>query len=97
MYFKIPYSIYHDEFKGSLIRLKWNTVLKMFETINEKEGDLPEDLLKYKVTFIDVPFVDKDDVKEMGGKWNPEKRCWYYVNDTDNKAFFQRYRVIEDP
>ncbi len=96
MWFKIPYDVYHDYYKNSLYRLKWNSTMKMFETLNEKEHDLDEGLLKYKVTFIDVPFVDKDDVKEMGAKWSSEYKCWYYLGDNENKGFFSKYRVVQE-
>ncbi len=96
MFFKIPYDIYHDYYKNSLYRLKWNSLLKMFEDVNEKEHDVDEELMKYKVTFIDVPYVDKDDVKELGCRWCPEKHCWYYIHENENKHLLKKYRVVEE-
>lgn len=92
-YFKIPYDIYNNEFKGSLIRLKWNSSLKMFETVNEKEDDLPSELMKYRVNFFYCPYVDKDDVKEHKAMWCNEKKMWYYL-DKDNTDFFKKYRIV---
>jgi hypothetical protein len=93
MYFSIPYDEYQNYFKGSLIRLKWVKDMKMFQTVNEKEHDLGEDILKYKVTFFYCPYVDKDDFKEHGAKWCNDKKMWYYVGN-NNIDFFKKYRVI---
>lgn len=35
------------------------------------------------VTFLDVPYCEKDDAKSMGAKWNPVKKSWFAPNDED--------------
>ena len=94
MYFSIPYDIYQNYYKTSLYRLKWDQEMKMFKSIDEKEHDLDEDLMKYKVTFFYCPYIDKDEVKENKAKWNNHKRTWYYVGN-ENIDFFKKYRVVD--
>jgi hypothetical protein len=28
-------------------------------------------------TFLSVPFDDKDEAKQMGARWDPDRRLWY--------------------
>src|SRR5699024_10130548 len=30
-----------------------------------------------EVTFLNVPFREKDEAKALGARWNPERRLWY--------------------
>jgi len=36
------------------------------------------------VTFLDVPYSEKDEAKEMGAKWNPVKKSWFAPNDEND-------------
>ena len=42
-----------------------------------------------KRVYLNVPFERKDEAKELGAKWNPQKKKWYY-EDKDNlqKLFY---------
>jgi len=58
----------------------------------KKDNDeIDEGFIKY-VNIIDenriyivIPPYEKDRVKHYGGKWDYEKKCWYYEKDNVNK------------
>jgi hypothetical protein len=29
------------------------------------------------MTFLTVPYAEKDEAKALGAKWNPKRKCWY--------------------
>lgn len=92
MFLKIPYDVYQEQFKGSLFRLKWNKDMKMFEVIDEKEHDMPEDLLKYKVNFIVVDYDKRDIAKDLGALFCGHRKQWYYIGDEVSKHIqFTKY------
>jgi ribonuclease HI len=33
--------------------------------------------------YIKIPFKNKDSVKKLGGRWDPEKKSWYYLSSFD--------------
>jgi ribonuclease HI len=33
--------------------------------------------------YIKIPFKNKDSVKKLGGRWDPEKKSWYYLSTLD--------------
>jgi len=33
--------------------------------------------------YIKIPFKNKDSVKKLGGRWDPEKKSWYYFSTLD--------------
>jgi len=39
----------------------------------------------HKKLYIIVPFVKKEIIKKMGGKWDPSVKCWYIYDDSVNK------------
>lgn len=40
-----------------------------------------------EVVFLDVPYAQKDQVKSLGAKWNPEKKQWYIPPGKDTVPF----------
>jgi DNA topoisomerase-3 len=36
---------------------------------------------------LNVPFADKDAVKAAGGRWDGDRKQWYYLSDKDASAF----------
>ena len=38
------------------------------------------------VTWLDVPYPDKDEAKKLGARWNPEAKKWY-CKDCDAGEF----------
>lgn len=43
-------------------------------------------MAKYRF-YIKVPFLEKDDAKEKGAKWDRYKKLWYYTNAADADKF----------
>src|SRR5690625_2687552 len=43
-----------------------------------------------EVTFLNVPFREKDEAKALGARWNPERRLWYVPAGLE-VAPFQRW------
>jgi len=37
--------------------------------------------------YLDVPYARKHEVKNLGARWDPEKRKWYISEDNKNKDF----------
>lgn len=46
--------------------------------------------------YISVPFADKDAVKAAGGRWDGEKKSWYYSSDKDASLFAQWSQTSSD-
>lgn len=38
-----------------------------------------------KRIYLNVPYKDKDDVKELNGKWDKNKKKWYILETNENK------------
>lgn len=37
--------------------------------------------------YLDVPFVEKDEAKALGARWDAEAKRWYYRNEEDAEKF----------
>ena len=35
--------------------------------------------------YINVSYDDKDEAKELGCKWDPNKKSWYYTENNSSK------------
>jgi ribonuclease HI len=56
------------------------------ETVKEKAAksdSREENILDNSKVYIKIPFKNKDNVKKLGCKWDPEKKSWYYMSNTD--------------
>ena len=56
------------------------------ETVKEqaaKSDSREENILDNSKVYIKIPFKNKDNVKKLGCKWDPEKKSWYYMSNTD--------------
>ena len=42
----------------------------------------------YKV-YIDIPYSNKEDAKEIGARWDPIKKLWYYTEETKLGEIFK--------
>ena len=38
-------------------------------------------------TYLDVPFLEKDEAKALGARWDPQRRQWWAPADVDPRAF----------
>jgi len=41
------------------------------------------------ITFLQVPFSEKDEARRLGAKWNPARKLWYIENVEDMKPFLR--------
>ena len=37
--------------------------------------------------YIECPYVDKDEAKELGARWDQKARKWYVPSDIDQNLF----------
>ena len=45
--------------------------------------------------YYDVKYSEKDKFKNLGGKWNPELKKWYVVdNSSYNKKLFSDFKIL---
>lgn len=42
------------------------------------------------ITFLKVPYSEKDEAKKLGARWNPEKKSWY-VENVNNLLLFKKW------
>ena len=42
------------------------------------------------ITFLKVPYSEKDEAKRLGARWNPEKKSWY-VENVNNLLLFKKW------
>jgi len=56
-------------------------------------GELqPEQVMPSGITYIDVPYEQKDEAKSMGARWDPDERRWYVQeNAWSFSRWFRRY------
>lgn len=47
-------------------------------------------------TFISVPYIEKNEAKVLGAKWDKEKQLWYVPAGTD-LSLFHKWEVIINP
>ena len=69
VYLAVPYDV-KDSLKGSI---RWDPEKLLWYTYKYQK----EIIEKYKKVDLNVPFHNKDEVKELGGIWHAEKKRWY--------------------
>jgi ribonuclease HI len=60
---------------------------------NNGASGLPRASAENRV-YIKVAFKNKDAVKRLGCKWEPEKKSWYYFTDTDKNKIEEIMKLI---
>jgi len=80
---------YAERQEAKKLGAKWNAEVKFwyYPSIN---GDLPEELLKYKCNEIHVEYEDKEFWKQQltSMKWDANKKVWL-VNQADYEKFIK--------
>lgn len=41
------------------------------------------------ITFLEVPFSDKEIARKLGARWSPGNQCWYVENVEDLEPFLR--------
>jgi phage/plasmid primase-like uncharacterized protein len=65
-------------------------ISKQYNNISGKNLDdliQPTPVIGEKITFINVPFNEKDEAKAFGAKWNVEARSWFVPKGLDLSKF----------
>jgi hypothetical protein len=80
---------YADRGEAKALGAKWNSVEKMWY-YPSVDGNLPEELLKYKCNDIHIEYDDKEYWKEALAslKWDANRKVWM-VNEADYKTFLK--------
>jgi hypothetical protein len=39
------------------------------------------DIELHKKIYVKIPFINKDAVKKLGCRWDPDKKSWYYMSN----------------
>lgn len=68
-YLAIPFNE-KDSLKGSIC---WDADKKLWYTYKYHK----DIIAKYNLIYLDVPYEDKDEAKELGAIWHPERKQWY--------------------
>ena len=56
-------------------------------------SDEPE--ISDEITYINCPYAEKDEIKSLGGRWDPRVRMWFVPANTDISPF-KRWRLLEN-
>lgn len=43
--------------------------------------------MKSNVTYLQVPYKEKEIAKDLGAKWDPQERLWFIPNGIELKDF----------
>ena len=46
--------------------------------------------------YLNVPFAEKDEAKQLGAKWDPDSRRWYVPKPLSVRPFDKWVEVEED-
>ena len=65
----------------SALSIKWdNYNNKWYDELDEKPIDI---INQYRRIYLNVPFDDKDFVKNNGGRWDAKKKKWHTIASND--------------
>jgi len=53
--------------------------------ILEIEKMSENDIELHTKVYVNIPFKNKDAVRKLGCRWEPEKKSWYYMSNLDKK------------
>ena len=73
---------------------KWYFVYSFEEELIEKKELFKKWLTEEEKTYIDCEYEDRDSVKELGGRWDKEKKLWYCYPKYKDKML-KRFREVK--
>lgn len=87
---KLAYTIYKNK-TVQFIHINSHTGKQDEHSLGNEEADRLANLalgIKNKINkiYLNVPYKRKEEVKELGGKWDPAKKKWYIMDDNPNKG-----------
>lgn len=81
--------IYSSGLKPALLSLVGRKPALLASRILRRRIDCFRCLMVEKSRYLDVPFDDKNQVKSLGGRWDPESKKWYIPQGLDMELFQQ--------
>ena len=54
---------------------------KSLNSVPSDTGGIDDNI--HKKIFVKIPFTNKDAVKKLGCRWEPEKKSWYYMSNLE--------------
>lgn len=97
-YIKVPFA---DKDAVKSLGARWDMDMKSWyipddassETFSKWESHDPSVKVEETGTkiYLNVPFAEKDEVKNAGGRWDGDRRQWYYLSDKDSTPFSKWY------
>jgi len=92
---RAAYELYKNQHNISLIHIKAHTDNFDIHSIGNAQADrLANEAIGVDISsqtpsrtriFLKVPFIKKDEVKNLGGLWDASKKKWYIYEDNTNK------------
>ena len=90
---KTLYTLYKNKPNIQFIHIKAHTNKTDNHSIGNEHADRLANLAigvekcpydKPKKIYLNVPFIEKDEIKKLGGKWDRNKKKWFVYNDNKN-------------
>ena len=74
--------IISDENKKAILDIE---IMSAKNEVNEEKivTDAGIDIEIHKKVYVKIPFKNKDAVKKLGCRWEPEKKSWYYMSNLE--------------
>ena len=76
------YHIISDANKKAILDIE---IMSANNEVNEEKiaTDTGIDIEIHKKIYVKIPFKNKDAVKKLGCRWEPEKKSWYYMSNLE--------------
>lgn len=93
-YIKVPFA---DKDKVKQLNGRWDNDVKSWyvpegeDLSNFSQWETHDPSIKSESNgtrvYLNVPFSEKDEVKNAKGRWDNDKKQWYYLSDQDSSSF----------
>jgi hypothetical protein len=86
-----------DKLKNA--QCKWDKINRYWvanKRILSKHPEFQKYINKPTKTFFNIPFVEKDAFKDVGGKWDNDERKWFLMSNEDVSDEFIKYIVKDE-
>lgn len=85
--------------KSNIQNVTTVSLLSDEEVLSEEEDEELSDLeevqdISNTITFIKVPYIDKNDAKCMGARWSPKYKKWYIPRNTNRTPFLKKWKIL---
>lgn len=82
--------------KSNIQNVTTVSLLSDEEVLSEEEEEDLEEVqdISNTITFIKVPYIDKNDAKCMGARWSPKYKKWYIPRNTNRTPFLKKWKIL---